>query len=225
MPNTRPATISDMSFLAQIIYEASLPPHNHSFWDEVLVESQTSTLDFLVATLKVRASNWGNVEDFLVAEVAGKPVAAAAGYQPDFEDYRPLQLSRISTIAEELGWSQKTEVEFYRRYTQLFSNNPRPIFLNPQAPWIIESVAVLPDVRGQGIGKVLLKSLLEIGRDQGQSHAGIMIINGNERARKTYESLGFKPYQTFHADYFREQFGIEFSGITKFGLCLASELE
>ncbi|MEO0375979.1 MAG: GNAT family N-acetyltransferase [Cyanobacteria bacterium P01_A01_bin.17] len=225
MLNTRPATISDMPFLAQIMYEASLPPHNHSFWDEMLEGSQTSALDFLAAALTAQASNWGNVEDFMVAEIAGESVAAAAGYQPNFEDYRPLKVSEISAIAKELGWSHPIEAEVHRRYTQLFSDNPRPVFLHPQAPWIIESVAVLPDARGQGVGKTLLRALLKAGRDQGQSHAGIMIINGNERARKTYESLGFKPYQTFHADYFREQFGVEFSGITKFGLCLSSELE
>jgi hypothetical protein len=47
-----------------------------------------------------------------------------------------------------------------------------------------------------------------------------MVINGNDIARRTYESVGFKPYQTFHADYFAEQLNTEFPGITKFGLCL-----
>lgn len=43
-----------------------------------------------------------------------------------------------------------------------------------------------------------------------------MVINGNDIARHTYESIGFKPYQTFHAAYFSEQFDFEFPGITKF---------
>jgi hypothetical protein len=47
-----------------------------------------------------------------------------------------------------------------------------------------------------------------------------MVINGNDVARHTYESIGFKSYQTFHADYFSEQFNIEFPGVTKFGLRL-----
>jgi hypothetical protein len=47
-----------------------------------------------------------------------------------------------------------------------------------------------------------------------------MVINGNDVARRTYESVGFKPYQTFYGDYFSEQFGIEFPGVTKFGLRL-----
>lgn len=47
-----------------------------------------------------------------------------------------------------------------------------------------------------------------------------MIINGNDLARHTYESLGFQPYETFHAAYFKEQFDLDFPGVTKFGLRL-----
>ncbi len=87
-------------------------------------------------------------------------------------------------------------------------------------PWIIENVAVLPEARGRGLGKVLLRALLAEGRSQQHSHAGIMLINGNEVARHTYEAIGFKPYETFHATYFTEQFNLEFPGVTKFGLRL-----
>ncbi|MEM9091523.1 MAG: hypothetical protein AAGC93_22635 [Cyanobacteria bacterium P01_F01_bin.53] len=62
--------------------------------------------------------------------------------------------------------------------------------------------------------------MLAEGRSQQYSHAGIMFINGNDAARHTYGSVGFKPYQTFHADYFFEQFNLEFPGVTKLGLCL-----
>lgn len=62
----------------------------------------------------------------------------------------------------------------------------KPFFLMPHAPWIIENVAVLPAARGRGLGKALLKAVLEEGRSQGHSYAGIMVINGNDRARHTY---------------------------------------
>ncbi len=41
---TRTATGLDIPFLARIIDEASLPPHNHSFWDEMLQESEVSAM-------------------------------------------------------------------------------------------------------------------------------------------------------------------------------------
>ncbi|WP_008318291.1 GNAT family N-acetyltransferase [Leptolyngbya sp. PCC 6406] len=217
---TRKAAIADIPFLTQIEYEASLPPFDHCFWEDLLEGTGTTALQFIEAELRADGSNWGDVGDFVILEEQGKPVAAAAGYVPNGEDYSPLRLSRLDAIAQELGWSIATTSAFRDRYLGLFGGDVKPFFLTPQAPWIIENVAVLPEARGRGLGKVLLKAVLKEGRSQGHSHAGIMVINGNDRARHTYESVGFKPYQTFYADYFLDQFNIEFPGVTKFGLCL-----
>jgi len=218
--NTRKATTADIPFLARIEYEASLPPMNHCFWEELLHGTGTTALQFIEAELRTDASNWGNVADFLILEDQGKPVAAAAGYVPDTQDYCPLRLSRLKGIAQELKWSKDNLTAFYDRYMAFWGGDLRPFFLTPQATWIIENVAVLPESRGRGFGKALLRALLEEGRAQQHDFAGIMVINGNDVAHHTYESVGFKPYQTFHADYFLEQFNIEFPGVTKFGLRL-----
>ncbi|HEY9888243.1 MAG TPA: GNAT family N-acetyltransferase [Candidatus Obscuribacterales bacterium] len=220
MLTTRKATIADIPFLTKIEYEASLPPLDHCFWEDLLEDTGTTALQFIEAELKTDASNWGNVSDFVILEQQGQPVAAAAGYTPNWEDYTPLRLSRLGAIAQTLGWSPATTALFRDRYVALFGGDLRPFFLTPQAPWIIENVAVLPAARGQGLGKILLKAVLEEGRSQRHAHAGIMAINGNDRARRTYESVGFKPYQTFYADYFLDQFQVEFPGVTKFGLSL-----
>lgn len=218
--NTRKATTADIPFLARIEYEASLPPLNHCFWESLLDGTGTTALQFIEAEIRNDASNWGNVADFLILEDQGKPLAAAAGYVPNSEDYCPLRLSCLEVIAQELKWSQQTTAAFHNRYIKFWGGDLQPYFLTPQASWIIENVAVLPEARGQGCGKALLRALLEEGRSQQHTFAGIMVINGNEVARHTYESIGFKPYQTFHADYFSEQFNIEFPGVTKFGLRL-----
>lgn len=216
---TRKATIADIPFLARIEYEASLPPLNQCFWEEILQGTRTNVLQFIEAELRAGASNWGNVTDFLILEEQGKPVAAAAGYTPNLEDYCPLRLSHLDTIAQDLSWSKDIATDFRERYMQLWGGDLRPFFLTPHAPWIIENVAVLPEARGRGLGKVLLRALLEEGRSQQHSHVGIMVINGNDVASRTYESIGFKPYQTFHAEYFNQQFKLEFPGITKFCFC------
>jgi GNAT superfamily N-acetyltransferase len=218
--NVRTATIGDIPFLAKIVYEASLPPSNHCFWDEILQGTGTSTLQFIETQLKTNASNWGAVSDFSILEEDGKPVAAAAGYTPNTEDYCPLRLSCLAKIADRSNWSTEVATAFGDRYEQFWGGDSRPLFLTPLAPWIIEYVAVIPAARGRGLGKVLLKALIEKGRSQQHSHAGIMVVNGNDAARHTYESIGFKPYQTFHAEYFSQLFGVEFPGVTKFGLCL-----
>jgi RimJ/RimL family protein N-acetyltransferase len=53
-----------------------------------------------------------------------------------------------------------------------------------------------------------------LGRSQQHDRAGITIVNGNEKARHAYESIGFQPYQTFHSSYFADSFDIEFPGFT-----------
>jgi ribosomal protein S18 acetylase RimI-like enzyme len=218
--STRKATIADIPFLARIDYEASLPPTNRCYWEDLLQETGTDALHFIEAMLRANASNWGNVSDFLILEEQGKPVAAAAGYPPNPEDYCPLRLSDLDKIAQELNWSQETAMTFHDRYLQFWGGDVRPFFLAPQAPWIIETVAVLPEARGRGLGKVLLRALLEEGRSQQHSHAGISVINGNDVARRAYEAIGFKPYLSFHAGYFSKQYDIDFPGITRFTLSL-----
>lgn len=218
--SNRKATIMDAPFLARIVYEASLPPENHSFWEDILQGAPTNPLQFIESMLRTEASNWGSVADFLIVESHGKPVAAAAGYTPNADDYCPLRLSALNNLAQDLNWTQETAAAFHEYYMAFWGDDLRPIFMAPQAPWIIEYVAVLPEARGQGVGKALLRALLEEGRSQQHSHAGIMIINGNEVARHTYESVGFKPYQAFYAEYFSSNFNIDFQGFTKFKLCL-----
>jgi ribosomal protein S18 acetylase RimI-like enzyme len=217
---TRRAEIADIPFLARIQYEASLPPLNQCPWDNILEGTETSALPFIEAMLRASACHWGNVTDYLILEQHGKPVAAAAGYVPNSENYCPLRLSSLNAIAQDLNWAKDVITTFRDRYQQFWGDDCCPTFLTPQAPWIIENVAVLPEARGQGLGKVLLNALLEDGRSQRHSHAGIMVINGNDAARHLYESVGFRPYQTFHAQYFAQQFNLDFPGITKFSLCL-----
>ncbi len=217
----RQATIADIPFLARIEYEASLPPMSQCFWEELLEGTGTHSLAFIEAELQAAGSNWGNVPDFIVLEEDGQPMAAAAGFVPsEQEDYCPLKLSRLEAIAQVLQWSPATTQMFRDRYLTMWGGDLKPLVLTPQADWIIETVAVLPEGRGRGLGKALIQALLEEGRSRGKECAGIMVINGNEAARRTYESVGFKPYQTFYADYFSAQFGMEFPGITKFRLRL-----
>lgn len=218
---TRKATIADIPFLARVEYEASLPPLNQCFWESLLPGTGTDGLQFIEAKLRVDGSNWGNVTDFVILEEQGRPVAAAAGYTPSSsEDYCPLRLSQLNKIAQELNWSEETTTAFRDRYLAFWGGDCHPFFLTPQAPWIIENVAVLPQARGRGLGKVLVKALLEEGRSQQHAYAGIMVINGNDAARRTYESIGFQPYQAFYAQYFAQQFNLEFPGITRFSLRL-----
>lgn len=216
MLNIRKATQEDIPFLTRTHYEATLPPLNHCMWDDLLLEMGTETLTFLETCYRLDAIAWGRVEDFTIVSENGKPVAAATGYEPNQDDYRILKLAHLEQVAEALGWTDTATANFRAAYEQFFGTNPRDIVFAPQAPWIIEIVAVVKEARGRGLGKILLQALQEEGKLRGHSHAGIMVINGNEVARRTYESVGFKWYSAFSAEYFDNKF----SGLTKFRMSL-----
>jgi ribosomal protein S18 acetylase RimI-like enzyme len=209
----RTATANDIPFLAWVIAEASIvPPSNDCFWDDLLEETGIDPLSFLQAALKTEAWLWGKLSDFRILEENGQPVAGAAGYAPNLENYQSINLAQLDAIAEALNWDVTGMNLFLDRYEQVDGKNLRPDFLKPQAPWIIETVAVRPEARGRGLAKILLRALLEEGRSRGYSHAGIMVINGHDRAQRVYESLGFRVYVAYGAEYFDD----EFPGLTKF---------
>ncbi len=55
----------------------------------------------------------------------------------------------------------------------------------------ISMVAVLPEHWGRGVGKQLLRSLLELGHDRGYERFQLFTHADNIRARRLYEGLGF----------------------------------
>lgn len=208
----RHATLADVPFLAEICEIASKPPFERSFWDELTEPLGVSTRQFLEAVFAERASNWGNVEDFVVLEVDGEPAAAAAVFNARLEscDRRFLDLERLPAVAARLGWDGDAVAEFENRYNA-FWGPPDPIFLYPQAPAIIESVAVLPRFRGLGLGARLIEEAIAEARRRGRDAIGVMVVHGNDRAQALYERY-FKRWASFHAAYFDDKF----PGITKY---------
>lgn len=56
----------------------------------------------------------------------------------------------------------------------------------------IQRVAVWPEYRGQGIGRKLMDAMVTFSRARGVRDIALEVREGNERARKLYESYGFK---------------------------------
>ena len=211
VPRVRPATAKDIPFLAQMEFEASLPPFGRSLWDDLLKETGTDTLTFIRAMFREDASNWGGVSDFLILELDGQPAAACAVFKP--QDTPPsvgsFNLERLDQVAWSLSWSRDTTDAFRAAYEKAWGDDTT--FLKPQADLIIETVAVAPDHRGKGLGTALMHAAFDRGRALDAESIGIMVIHGNDTAQALYEKH-FKPYATFHAAYFND----EFPGLTKY---------
>lgn len=57
--------------------------------------------------------------------------------------------------------------------------------------WYLDSLAVWPEYRGQGIGEALLKAAVEKAHSE-RLPAGLLVDKGNPKARRLYEKVGFK---------------------------------
>lgn len=210
----RPATSNDIPFLAYVQYEASLPPSNFSFWDYPLMGLGVESLHFIEMVMRLNAGTWGSVDQFFVMEHEGRPVAAAAGIEPDEAFARgPVRISEINRIGEALGWSSELIETYRQRYEEQWPDPQGNFLLLPQASWIIESVAVIPEMRAKGLVKPLMQALFEEGKRRGHTHVGITVANGNDRAQKAYEHMGFQKYLAFGPAFFESP---EFLGYTKY---------
>jgi ribosomal protein S18 acetylase RimI-like enzyme len=58
--------------------------------------------------------------------------------------------------------------------------------------YYLDSVAVLPEFRGQGIGSALVEAFCERAFSEGAERVGLIVEEENATAEKVYSSLGFK---------------------------------
>lgn len=61
-----------------------------------------------------------------------------------------------------------------------------------EGEWYLDSLVTKPSVRGQGVGKALLKGTNDVARESGFSKVGLNVDQSNPRALKLYKSQGFE---------------------------------
>lgn len=57
----------------------------------------------------------------------------------------------------------------------------------------LDTLAVKPEARGQGIGRALLSAMVERAHEDTGKPAGLLVDKKNDRARRLYEAVGFRP--------------------------------
>lgn len=58
----------------------------------------------------------------------------------------------------------------------------------------LESLAVAPGQRGEGIGTLLIDACRELLREEGVAYWGVSVVEVNADATRLYERAGFRPY-------------------------------
>ena len=148
--------------------------------------ADTETLD-RVTNMCRRTGVLYSWQNSMLAEQDGKVVACLISY--DGADYATMRTETFRLIAEEVG----------RDFRQMESETEA-------GEYYFDSIAVLPDYRGQGIGTQLLRAGVEKAQQLHIGKVSIVVSPDNPKAQQLYESLGFqyvKDMFLFNEDYRR----------------------
>ncbi len=117
--------------------------------------------------------SWCNT---IIAEVDGKCAGMLTAY--DGRYYHDMRIRTMSLVKQHLG------VEFPGMEDEAVAGE-----------YYLDSLAVMPEYRGRGIGRRLLKQGIENGKALSLD-VTLAVDPINDRAKKLYQSLGFKPSGT-----------------------------
>lgn len=112
----------------------------------------------------------------LIAKVDGLPAGAICGY--DGGELSKLKARTLEMVKEHTGLEAQVEKE-----TQA-------------GEFYIDSLGILPEYRGQGLGSKLLTAMCDHAHKNGHSLVGLLVDYNNPKAEALYHKLGFKRIET-----------------------------
>lgn len=161
----RRATIDDIIFISRGFHMAML-------YDDAS-NDQIKTFAQYICKREDVLYSWKNT---IIAEIDGIAVGMLTAY--DGRDYRDMRHCTMQLAKQHLG------VEF-------------PGMEDEAVPgeYYLDSLAVMPEFRGRGIGRALLEKGIAQGKQLGLAIT-LAVDPVNDRAKSLYTSLGFKPCGT-----------------------------
>ncbi len=109
----------------------------------------------------------------IIAEIDGKPVGMITSY--DGKGYKAMRQTTMELVRQHLG------IEFPGMEDEA-----------GEGEYYLDSLAVLPECRGKGIGKSLMLEAISRGHALGLP-VTLVVDPANPRAQRLYASLGFVP--------------------------------
>lgn len=210
-PITRPATEKDARFLAEIMHESVIPVVNRGPFDAALEGLDIDPVSFDEALILSGANHWGPLESFIVLEVDGELVGAAAAYPSKQPDMRPITPEGLEKVATYLGWTPEQSRGFWRKYVSFFGLFPELPHLAQPADYVLEYVAIKEAWRGRGLFLKLVEAHAERARKLGYKTLGISAVIGNDPAYRNYQK-----FAKFHCRVGPEVYRNTFPGFDRF---------
>ncbi len=163
--NIRPATKNDASLIAEVVAMA--------LGDDLARYYCGENYNLVLKELACMELSQYSYNNVLIAEVDGVNAGVAVAY--DGADLHKLRESTLKVISkyrdEELNITEdETDAsEFY-----------------------LDSLGVLPEYRGRGVGAKLILALKEIASEKYHKPLGLLVDFENPKAERLYKSLGFE---------------------------------
>ncbi|MEI8132663.1 MAG: GNAT family N-acetyltransferase [Leptolinea sp.] len=136
----------------------------------------------------------------LLAIFDDKPVGVL-GIEDDHGRFMEFDLAELT---KEFGFVGGFYRFLWLKFIGLIEKRPRHTLR-------VEAIAVSENVRGKGIGTRLLESVITRARAEGYDAVALEVVDTNPRARRLYESMGFKLTKTSHFGPFTHQAGFSAS--------------
>lgn len=187
----RDAAREDIHFLAQMTYEAMLPPLGVGLFDHALELTGTDPVAFIEALIENDLNQWSTLANYLIIEKDGYICGSAGSYLPSTRDWRPLDPDKLGPVESSFNWSKSEVADFKRIFADTFGATAMPDILSLHADYIVEYVAIVPEARGNGLVGELLSAHCRRAEAMGAASVGISVVKGNTAALSAYHKFGF----------------------------------
>lgn len=212
----RAAEVGDSDFLAWLILTAGRAHVSKGIWEVVLGMPEQQCLDFLGLLSNTAVPHLFHHACYLVADVDGVPRAGLGGYDPNVYG-NPALLQALPEVFRRMGsggtagggtgagGASGAAPSLLQGDTppRILSCIPEPV----EDAWVVDSVAVAPAFRRQGLVSKLLETALQQGRDKGFRLAQVNIYIRNVAAQRLYEKHGFAVADEIRDPYFEAEIG------------------
>ncbi|MED3654953.1 GNAT family N-acetyltransferase [Heyndrickxia sporothermodurans] len=144
----------------------------HDIAEALTGEKETEKIREVLSELFRQENNRLSYQNSIVAEIDGKVAGILIAYSGDdaVELDKPI-LERLKRIG--------------KSHVEPFDNEA------DKGDYYIDTVSVVPDFQGRGIGTFLIQSVEQVAKDKGFTRVSLNVAEDNPGAKRLYEKLGY----------------------------------
>jgi len=203
----RKARADDIPLIAEVMHDSMSAGVGKGVFDDALIDTGTSPLQFHEALLTAESNNWGQLSSFLVVvDHRGDALGALGAFRGDMDDLRPLTASGLSTVSALLDWSSDTTRGFWLRYVSFFGLFGKAPQLRHAADYVLEYGAIKERGRGKGLYQMLFEGHARRARDLGHDAMSCSGVFGNNAVMRSLNRFGFKEFCRLEPAIYRNQY-------------------